>query len=35
LVWWTLAIALAMGYFTYLFHSFRGKVIVETDGHGY
>jgi cytochrome d ubiquinol oxidase subunit II len=34
LFWWSGAILLAIGYFIYLFHSFRGKV-TPTDGHGY
>jgi cytochrome d ubiquinol oxidase subunit II len=29
IVWWSLAIVLAIGYFTYLFRSFRGKVQPE------
>jgi cytochrome d ubiquinol oxidase subunit II len=33
LVWWTLGIALAAGYFVYLFRSTRGKVDVHVDGH--
>jgi cytochrome d ubiquinol oxidase subunit II len=34
LIWWLLAIALAVGYFTHLFRSFRGKVAPEGDeGH--
>lgn len=32
LVWWSLAIALAIAYFTYLFWSFRGKVRLG-EGH--
>jgi cytochrome d ubiquinol oxidase subunit II len=35
LVWWTVGIALAGGYFVYLFHSTRGKVDVHAQGHGY
>lgn len=35
LVWWLLAIVLAIGYFVCLFRSFRGKVALEADGHGY
>jgi cytochrome d ubiquinol oxidase subunit II len=35
LTWWVIAILLAIGYFVYLFHSFRGKVTVEPEGHGY
>lgn len=34
LSWWVPAIALAIGYFVYLFRSFRGKVVVaDTDDH--
>jgi len=36
LIWWSLAILLAIGYFTYLFHSFRGKVRLEGgDGNAH
>lgn len=35
LIWWVIAILLATGYFVYLFRSFRGKVTVESEGHGY
>ncbi len=35
LIWWSLAVVLAIGYFTYLFRSFRGKVSLEDHGHGY
>jgi len=34
-VWWSLAMLLAVGYFAYLFYSFRGKVTVDTRGAGY
>jgi cytochrome d ubiquinol oxidase subunit II len=34
LVVWSIAILLAVGYFTYLFRSFRGKVSLE-DGYGH
>jgi cytochrome bd ubiquinol oxidase subunit II len=34
-VWWSAAIVLAVGYFTYLFRSFRGKVELEPEGRGY
>ncbi len=33
MVWWSLGMVLATGYFVYLFHSFRGKTRV--DEHGY
>jgi cytochrome d ubiquinol oxidase subunit II len=35
LAWWIPAIVLAIGYFAYLFHSFRGKVSGEGEGDGY
>lgn len=31
LVWWTLGILLAAGYFTYIYRSVRGKVVVAKD----
>lgn len=34
LMWWTPAILLAIGYFTYLFRSVRGKVKLDDYGHG-
>jgi len=35
LVWWMIGIAIAAGYFVYLFYSFRGKVKLPTEGEGY
>lgn len=35
LIWWLLALALAVGYFAYLFRSFRGKVQLDEHGRGY
>jgi len=35
LYWWPLALLIAIGYFIYLFRSFRGKVTLSSDGHGY
>jgi cytochrome d ubiquinol oxidase subunit II len=36
LVWWSIGIALALGYFVYLYRSFRGKVALdESDGYGH
>jgi cytochrome d ubiquinol oxidase subunit II len=35
LIWWLIGITLAVGYFTYLFRSFRGKVETPSSGHGY
>jgi len=31
LVWWLIGIALAIGYFTFLYRSFRGKVTLDTQ----
>jgi cytochrome bd ubiquinol oxidase subunit II len=33
IVWWSIGIVLATGYFTYLFYSFRGKVKVASGGY--
>jgi cytochrome d ubiquinol oxidase subunit II len=35
LVWWIIGIAIAIGYFTYLFYSFRGKIKLPVEGEGY
>jgi cytochrome d ubiquinol oxidase subunit II len=35
LMWWLIGIALAVAYFAYLFHSFRGKVKTPSAGEGY
>ena len=35
LIWWTLGIILAAGYFVYVYRSFRGKVSLSTEGNGY
>jgi cytochrome bd ubiquinol oxidase subunit II len=35
LAWWILGIILAAGYFTYVYRSFAGKVVVDKDSHGY
>jgi cytochrome d ubiquinol oxidase subunit II len=35
LVWWAIGMILAAGYFTFVYRSFAGKVVVEKDGHGY
>jgi cytochrome d ubiquinol oxidase subunit II len=34
LIWWLIGMALAVGYFTFLYRSFRGKVAMN-DEHGY
>ena len=35
LIWWVLGMMLAAGYFTYVYRSFAGKVVVGKDSHGY
>jgi len=35
LAWWIIGIILAAGYFTYVYRSFAGKVVVDKDSHGY
>jgi cytochrome d ubiquinol oxidase subunit II len=35
LIWWVIAIALALAYFVYLFTQFAGKVSVDRDGYGH
>jgi cytochrome bd ubiquinol oxidase subunit II len=32
LVWWLFGIALAIGYFTFIYRSFWGKVAMDEDG---
>jgi cytochrome d ubiquinol oxidase subunit II len=32
LIWWSFGIVLAIGYFTFLYRSFRGKVSLSEDG---
>jgi cytochrome d ubiquinol oxidase subunit II len=34
LVWWILGMILATGYFTFVYRSFAGKVVVDKDAHG-
>jgi cytochrome d ubiquinol oxidase subunit II len=33
LVWWTIGIILAVGYFVFIYRMFRGKVTAESEGH--
>jgi len=33
IIWWTIGIVIVLGYFTYLFVSFRGKVGVRPEGY--
>jgi cytochrome d ubiquinol oxidase subunit II len=35
LAWWIIGIILASGYFTYVYRSFAGKVVIDKDSHGY
>jgi cytochrome d ubiquinol oxidase subunit II len=35
LIWWGVALALAVAYFVNMFHSFRGKVDVDAGGYGH
>jgi cytochrome d ubiquinol oxidase subunit II len=35
ITWWSAGIILAIGYFTYLFFQFRGKIKVPAEGEGY
>ncbi len=33
IIWWSIGMALALGYFTYLYRSFKGKVSLEGEGY--
>lgn len=33
LIWWSIGIVIALGYFTFLFRTFKGKVLVEDQHH--
>jgi cytochrome d ubiquinol oxidase subunit II len=35
LIWWIIGMILATGYFTFVYRSFAGKVVVEKDPHGH
>jgi cytochrome d ubiquinol oxidase subunit II len=35
LVWWTIGIVLALGYFSYIFYVHRGKLKLPAEGEGY
>jgi len=35
LAWWLVGIILATGYFTYVYRSFAGRVVVDKDSHRY
>lgn len=34
-IWWSIGMAIAIGYFVFVYRMFRGKVSLETEGHGY
>ena len=33
IIWWSIGIVIALGYFTFLFRTFKGKIAVTSDGH--
>jgi cytochrome d ubiquinol oxidase subunit II len=35
IMWWILGMILALGYFFFVYHLFRGKVKLEAEGEGY
>jgi cytochrome d ubiquinol oxidase subunit II len=35
LIWWSLGMLLAVGYFVFLYRMFRGKIKESPNGHGY
>ena len=35
LIWWSIGILIAIGYFVLIYRMFRGKVSLESGGHGY
>lgn len=35
LVWWSIGIAIALGYFVFIYRMFRGKVSLSSGDHGY
>jgi len=35
LIWWSIGILIAIGYFVFLYRMFRGKVTLQTGEHGY
>ncbi|MDZ7290497.1 MAG: cytochrome d ubiquinol oxidase subunit II [candidate division KSB1 bacterium] len=35
LVWWIIGMTMALGYFTYVFYAFRGKIKLPAEGEGY
>ena len=35
LIWWVIGMILAVGYSTFVYRSFGGKVVIDKDSHGY
>ena len=35
LIWWSFGMAIAIGYFVFVYRMFRGKVVASAGGHGY
>lgn len=35
LIWWTVGMLIALGYFTFLYRTFRGKILDSSSDHGY
>jgi len=35
LIWWSIGMAIAIGYFVFVYRMFRGKVAETAGGHGY
>jgi cytochrome d ubiquinol oxidase subunit II len=35
LIWWSVGIAIAVGYFVFLYRMFRGKVSLQSGEHEY
>jgi cytochrome d ubiquinol oxidase subunit II len=35
LIWWAIGMAIAVGYFTFLYRTFRGKILESGSEHGY
>lgn len=35
LIWWSYGMAIAIGYFVFVYRTFRGKISITLDGNGY
>jgi cytochrome d ubiquinol oxidase subunit II len=33
IIWWTIGITIALCYFTFLFRTFKGKIVIGPDPH--